>query len=159
MQKLEDILPKILKHHNLSFGREDKKLHTTWNSVVGPIVAAQTYPEKIKDNTLYVFVSTSVWKHQLHFLKDEILKKWNHLPGQAAIADIRFFIGPIGDLLKRKHPATPIHVEISRLRDEDKKFIDDSLQKIVDSELKDTLKRLMVREISRRRRLLNQQDH
>ncbi|MGD0276216.1 MAG: DciA family protein [Syntrophales bacterium] len=154
MQKLSDIFPIILKNHNLCLGLEDKKLHTIWNSVVGPTVAAQTCPEKIKGNTLCVFVSTSVWKHQLHFLKDEILKKWNRLPNQTAIADIRFSIGPIGKSLKHQHPATPIHVEISRLRDQDKRFIEDSLQKITDPELKETLKRLMVREISRRRRLL-----
>jgi hypothetical protein len=154
MQKLSDILPIILKSHNLCLGSEDKKLHTIWSGVVGPTVAAQTCPEKIKSNTLHVFVSTSVWKHQLHFLKDEILKKWNRLPNQTAITDIRFSIGPIGESLKRKHPATPIHVETSRLRDQDKRFIEDSLQKIDDPELKDTLKRLMVREISRRRRLL-----
>lgn len=156
IQKLSDILPIILKNHNLCLEREDKKLRTIWDGVVGSNVAAQTCPEKIRGNTLYVFVSASVWKHQLHFLKDEILKKWNRLPGQMVISDIRFTIGPVRESLKRERLTTPIHVETSRLRDQDKKFIEDSLRKIADPELRDSLKRLMVREISRRRRLFRQ---
>jgi predicted nucleic acid-binding Zn ribbon protein len=158
MQKLEDILPKILKNQNVFLGQEEKRLRLHWIGVVGHVVAAQTSPEKITGNILHVNVSTTVWKHQLLYLKNEILEKWNRRPGYSPLTDIRFSIGSVSSLGKPGHLAVPIHVETSRLHDQDKKFIENSLRSVSDPELKDGLKNLMIREISRRRRLQLRRD-
>jgi hypothetical protein len=72
---------------------EEKRLLSLWNRAVGPQIAAQTRPRYIKGKTLFVDVTTSVWMHQLHFLKADIIRQCNSLAQKAAIRNIFLFSG------------------------------------------------------------------
>ncbi len=150
-QKLGDILQHILKKQKIPVHFEDQTLRHIWNRAVGPQISAQTSPEHIKRGALRVKVATSVWMHQLQFMKEEILRKFNQYSGRDPIATIHFSLGEMPPIPQTKHqaPADPVPADI--LKPRDKRIIKESLVAIVDQELKDILERVMTKEISRRR--------
>lgn len=66
-----------------------------WNKVVGPPISDNAKPFAVKGSLLLVHVSSSVWLHQLRFLRAELLEKLNHSLRSQSLADIKFKIGPL----------------------------------------------------------------
>ncbi|WP_155310173.1 DUF721 domain-containing protein [Desulfosarcina ovata] len=64
-----------------------------WDKTVGPPISDNARPFAVNGSLLLVHVSSSVWLHQLRFLKTELIEKLNSaLPG-GAITDIKFKVG------------------------------------------------------------------
>ena len=61
-----------------------------WDEVVGPEIARQAQPIKLRGNTLVVEVADSVWMTQLQYLKITLLTKINDHLGHGRITDLRF---------------------------------------------------------------------
>lgn len=69
------------------------QLIEVWDETIGPPISDNARPFAIMGSHLVVHVSSSAWLHQLQFLKNTLLEKFNHgLPG-GPIADIKFKIG------------------------------------------------------------------
>ncbi|MFH0778943.1 MAG: DUF721 domain-containing protein [Candidatus Eisenbacteria bacterium] len=64
-----------------------------WEEVVGPRIAANTKPSAFRDGRLFVQVATTTWKHELSFLRHEIIRKLNAKLGTRVIEDIVFSLG------------------------------------------------------------------
>ncbi len=156
IESLGDVLGKILKKRKIflnlpldrSLNPEDKRITAAWNKAVGARIVAHASPDKLQRGTLFVKVSDSVWMQQLHFLKQDILGKINPLPDGTTVKNIHFSLGktpvsPTGDKLP---PAAS-----SSLKARDRKMIDENTAAIIDPELRDILKKVMTREITRRR--------
>lgn len=150
-QPLSDILQFVLKKQKIPVHFEDKTLRRIWNQAVGPQVSAQTAPMHVKRGALYVKVATSVWMHQLVFLKDEIIVKFNEISNRDPISAIHFSIGEVS--AKPRRPAADAMPPISfdALKPRDQQTIRDSLAAIADPELKAVFERVMTKEIGRRR--------
>ncbi len=148
-QPLGDILYAALKRRGLAEGLEVHTLRKLWPVAVGPRIAAQTRPDSLRSGRLFVRVTSSVWVQQLHFLKEEILEKFNTLAGNKAIREIIFTIGhvPTAAGVGAQMPNLP------ELNQRDKKMIEDSTKSLADRELAEILRRVMEKEIRRRRRL------
>ncbi|NMD04412.1 MAG: DUF721 domain-containing protein, partial [Deltaproteobacteria bacterium] len=101
------------------------------------------------NGTLFVKTTSSIWGQQLHFIKEEILKKINEITGQHLVKEIRFSVGHI--------PSSGVKVELSDSKDflneRDEKMIEDCISLISDHELALIFQRVMRNEINRRRRL------
>src|SRR5690606_13139784 len=68
-----------------------------WLDIVGPRVAARTWPSPVRDGVLWVRVSNSSWLHQLSFLRDEIRMQVNaYLGGPPLVTEVRLHIGRRG---------------------------------------------------------------
>jgi hypothetical protein len=152
LQKLGNILQGILKKHNIFFNSEEQRLLEVWYKAVGPQISAQTRPDKLKRNTLFVKVSSSVWMQQLHILKHEIIENFNQILGKELIKNVHFSIGEISSsaLSKNSYPPS-FSPESYSLRDKDKKMVERSVSSVADKELKEILKRVMTKNIIRRR--------
>jgi hypothetical protein len=154
LEKMGDILQKVLKKHQIPLKTADHELQKTWLDAVGPKIAAFTRPDAIKRNVLFVKVANSVWMQQIHFLKQDILEKINRANEKNPIRNIFFSLGeaavPIADA---KRPQAPARDDVSALKSRDKKIIEKSVAAIADAELRDILKRVMTREMARRRRI------
>jgi predicted nucleic acid-binding Zn ribbon protein len=150
-QKLGDILQHALKRHKIPVHFEDQVLRHLWDQSVGPQISAQTSPEHVKKGTLYVKVASSVWMHQLQFLKEEMMNKFNLVSGREPIRSIHFSIGelPPGRTIERRSSPGPL--SFGPLRPRDKRIIKESLVAIADEELREILERVMTKEIGRRR--------
>jgi hypothetical protein len=149
---LGEILQKVLKKRNIPHTAADPRFLEIWRRAVGPQIAAQTCPEKMKRGILFVRVSSSVWMHQLQFLKEEILGRLNELSREAAIGGLFFSLGEI--------PASPPGTDDPPLPDpgfrplgnRDLNLVRKSLEAVRDPELREILGRVMTLEIARRRR-------
>ncbi|MDI6777456.1 MAG: DUF721 domain-containing protein [Syntrophales bacterium] len=158
LQRLDDILQTTLKRRKIFLDLEDKRLLPIWNKAVGLQIAAQTRPGKLKGETLFVKVSSSVWMQQLHFLKEEIIEKINQSLGKAVIKNIYFFLGEISlpSLKGEERMSFPSLSHV--LKDRDRRLIEKSTASIPDQELREIMKRVMTKEISRRR-FMEKQKH
>ena len=152
-QSLADILPQVLKKQKIPFHFEDQVLRRIWTKAVGPQIAAQTAPRHIKRGGLYITVGTSVWMHQLQFMKEEIIQKFNGLSGQEPISSLHFSLGELPVPFSAEKKAVTAPIVSGPLKPRDQRIINESLSTIRDVELKTILERVMAKEIGRRRLL------
>ncbi len=156
IERLGDVLGQALKKRkislnlplNRSLNPDEKRIAAAWATAVGARIAAHAIPDRLNRGTLFVKVSDSVWMQQLHFLKQDILGKINHPAAGITVANIHFSLGRMPDSPARgRIPATASH----SLKARDRKMIEENTASIADPELRDILKKVMTREISRRR--------
>jgi predicted nucleic acid-binding Zn ribbon protein len=151
-EMLGEILQNILKKRNIPHTATDRRLIDLWKRAVGPQIGAQTRPDTIKRGVLYVRVSAPVWKHQLQFMKEEILCKIRELSGPDEIRNLYFSIGeipvPLSGAVQAAEPQ-PVSPPVLK---RDRTMIQESLETIHDPELRTILERVMAKEINHRRR-------
>ncbi|MCK9362350.1 MAG: DUF721 domain-containing protein [Syntrophales bacterium] len=157
-EPLGDILHKVLKKMDIPHQRTDRRLVDLWERAVGPLIASRTLPENLKRGSLYVIVSTTVWLHQLQFLKEEILVKLNELSGTDEFRRLFFSIGEVPESPSQAPDKPPPALVIQKLRLRDRQMVEQSLAAIGDPELRAAIERTMIREISRRRAIQKRQD-
>ena len=90
-QVLDSILEQCRSNSSGGIGH----LAHVWEKTVGPPIADNAKPFAVKGSLLLVHVSSSVWLHQLRFLKADLLAKLNHGLSNERIEDIKFKIGPV----------------------------------------------------------------
>jgi hypothetical protein len=59
------------------------------------VIARNAQPEKIRNGTLFVKVSSPVWMQQLQFMKDMIAGKLNHRLKGETVKNIFFMVGRV----------------------------------------------------------------
>jgi hypothetical protein len=150
-EMIGEILRKVLKKRNIPHTATDRRLLDLWTRAVGPQIAVQTLPETLKRGTLYVRVSAPVWLHQLQFLKEEILLKFNELSGRGEIRSLFFSIGEIPSPPPASSDPPPAVPLPAPLRKRDREMMRESLGTVRDQELREILERVISREINRRR--------
>ncbi len=156
LQRLGNVLQGILKKHSIFLDSEEQRLLAIWQEAVGTQISAQTRPDRLKRNTLFVKVSSSVWMQQLHVLKQEIIEKINQPLGKQLIKNIHFYIGDIPTRIPTNSYHGPSFSPDSYpLKDKDKKLIEKSIAQVEDPELKEILRRVMTKNIIRRRLAAN----
>jgi predicted nucleic acid-binding Zn ribbon protein len=148
---LGEILPETLKKKALHLPVKDRTLVDAWNRAVGPQIGAKAQPDRLRDDVLYVRVATSVWMHELQFMKQDIMSKLNGILGGTKVAQIRFFIGEI-ETPPAKHAGPQTRLDVRDLKAEEKDYIRDTLAGVADRELKDLLQKAMTQSILRRRK-------
>ena len=117
-----------------------------WDEVVGEYIAKQTQPESIRDNKLFVRVSTLPWIRQLESLKQMIIERLNRRVGKRVLKEVQFSLGEI-----------PGHKDIKAM-DSHRKWLDIELDKsylesinkdlihIRDPETRDALSRIIIKD-------------
>jgi len=149
LQSIGEIIFKALKRRGMAPKLEESSLLKFWANAVGPQIAAQTQPDCLRNGTLFVKTTSSVWVQQLHFMKEEIRLKLNELSGKDALKEIRFSIGH--KLAKAKAEEDSTATKKPVLKERDKKMIAETTAALTDPELAAIIKRVMQIEISRRR--------
>ncbi|MEW6335199.1 MAG: DUF721 domain-containing protein [Thermodesulfobacteriota bacterium] len=150
-KRLGEILQEILKKRNIPHSPADRHLLDVWNRAVGSVIAAQTHPDRIRGGTLFVRVSAPVWLHQLQFMKADILGRVQALSAGEKIQALFFTVGDIPAAAPGRAGQPPPALPLSGLPEGDRRMMRESLATVRDPELQEILKRVMAREISRRR--------
>ncbi|NLN39252.1 MAG: DUF721 domain-containing protein [Smithella sp.] len=158
LQPLGEILSRSLKRRGLAARLEESRLFKLWPEAVGPAIAAQSKPDAIRGGIMFVRTTSSVWVQQLHFMKDEIRRKINELSGKTWVIDIHFGVGYIPDAHALKN-AAGLGAGKTALKERDKKMIAQCTDALADRELAEILKRVMKKEITRRRFLQAKTGH
>jgi hypothetical protein len=148
IERLGAVLEQSLKRFELSPRLDEYGVWPIWNDVVGKPIARNAQPEKIRNGTLFVKVSSPVWMQQLQFMKEMIAEKLNQRLRNPVVKNIFFVVGKIaGD-------ADPVKAEpASAQTHEAENFqLDETfLESLNDAEIRQAFKRLL-RGYSRRRR-------
>jgi len=148
IEKLGTVLDKSLKRLELSPRLDEYGVWPIWNDVVGKPIARNAQPEKIRNGTLFVKVTSPVWMQQLQFMKEMIAEKLNQRLKSQIVKNIFFVIGRIdGDTNEVKSkPAT------AQVHEPDNSQLDETfLESLNDPEIRQAFKKLL-KSYARRRR-------
>src|SRR6266513_1966989 len=96
-EKLATVLDKSLKRLELSPRLDEYGVWPIWNDVVGKPIARNAQPEKIRNGTLFVKVTSPVWMQQLQFMKEMIAGKLNQRLKSQIVKNIFFMVGRIDE--------------------------------------------------------------
>ena len=122
-----------------------------WDRVVGAQAAAATEAESVKEGVLFVRTKSSVWSHELTFLKSTILEKLNQRIGRPVIREIIFRAQGVKKTPPPEGPAHPTEEQIAAvvLLPGEQKALDSELRKVArlgDEEIRQAVRRRVIRE-------------
>lgn len=90
MEKLSDIIARLMDQQGLESPSQVQVLARKWREIVGEELAKRCSPASIRKRVLTVRVSSSTWMQELHFHKGEILKRAAGFLGHGNLDDIKF---------------------------------------------------------------------
>ena len=71
------------------------KIYAAWQSIVNEAIAQNTKPSAMKGKVLIINVSSSIWLHELHFMKNDLIRRINQTVGATMVEELKFKIGPV----------------------------------------------------------------
>jgi hypothetical protein len=104
IEPLAAVLDKSLKRLELSTRLDEYGVWPIWNDVVGKPIARNAQPEKIRNGTLFVKVTSPVWMQQLQFMKEMIAERLNHRLRGEVVKNIFFVVGNIAPDIEPDEP-------------------------------------------------------
>jgi hypothetical protein len=135
IERLGDVLEISLKRLDLDTRLGDYGVWTIWNDTVGTAIARNAQPEKIRNGTLMVKVSSPVWMQQLQFMKEMIAAKLNEQLKSAVVKNIFFVVGRID--MPPEESLAPVAATAPRLVDAS------FMESIDDPQLRETFQKLL----------------
>ena len=90
MQHIQTAIRTFLRKSGLNSGVEQQKALRLWGEIVGNKISKNTEPISVKNGTLLIKTTNSVWKQELQIQKTEIIKKLNNKFKKNIIKEIRF---------------------------------------------------------------------
>jgi hypothetical protein len=148
IERLGHVLDKSLKRLELSTRLEEYGIWPVWNEVVGPTIARNAQPEKIRNGTLFLKVTSPVWMQQLQYMKEMIAEQLNQRLKTNIVRNILFVVGQINtDAVEAdSKPTAQSSAPLPDLQ-----VSEDFLESVPDPEIRQAFKRLL-RSYSRRHR-------
>jgi hypothetical protein len=147
-ERLGQVLHKSLKRLELSTRLDEYGVWPIWNDVVGSTIARNAQPEKIRNGTLFIKVTSPVWMQQLQYMKEMIAEKLNQRLKTNIVKNIFFVVGQVNveTVEDESKPTAQSSTVI-----EDIRVNEDFLESVRDPEIRQAFKRLL-RGYSRRQR-------
>ncbi len=90
VQNIRDLILRNLRAQGLETPLLQKRLIDSWPEVAGEMVAGYTQNLYIRNQTLYVHLTSPALRADLSMMRGELVKKLNQRVGSQVIADIRF---------------------------------------------------------------------
>ncbi|MGH7845650.1 MAG: DUF721 domain-containing protein [Candidatus Binatia bacterium] len=138
VERLGQILDKSLKRLELSGRIEEYGIWPIWNDSVGPVVARNAQPEKIRNGTLFVSVTSPTWMNELQYVKEIIIDKLNERIGREVVKNIFFVMGR----QEAPKPPQPAQAPAESAASPEPQLKETQLESIRDPEVRHVLKRL-----------------
>ena len=144
MKHLGDILERTVRRLPLRRRLDDYAIWEIWDDAVGPTVARNARPQKIRNDTLFVKVRGATWMQQLQYMKHMIVETLNQRLGREVVTNIFFVVGDIPPSIPPKDSDIPMAaVDTARLPENE-------LSSVHDPELRESLRHLFMNHLSRR---------
>jgi len=89
-ESIGTVIEKLFSELGLQERYKRSKVLGAWGDIVGEQVARVSTAERIVGKRLFVHVSNSAWRHELHMQKKQIIHKVNRYIGTNIIDDIKF---------------------------------------------------------------------
>ncbi|MGH7817277.1 MAG: DUF721 domain-containing protein [Candidatus Binatia bacterium] len=145
LERLGEVLNLSLKRLELTPRLDEYGVWPIWNEVVGRTIANNAQPEKIRNGTLFVKVTSPVWMQQLQFMKEMIAEKLNQRLKAEVVKTIFFMVGRID--APEDEVAEALATQAERAP---RPINEDFLQSIDDTEIRDAFRKL-VKSFARRK--------
>src|SRR6266540_7089936 len=95
LERVGEVLDQSLKRLDLAPRLDEYSVWPIWNEIVGKTIARNAQPEKIRNGTLFVKVTSPVWMQQLQYMKEMIAEKLNQRLKTDVVKNIFFIVGRI----------------------------------------------------------------
>ena len=140
IERLGQVLDQSLKRLELSPRLDEYGVWPIWNETVGSTIARNAQPEKIRNGTLFVKVTSPVWMQQLQYMKEMIAEKLNQRLKTDIVRNIFFVVGRVNTETVEipSKPAAPSPVAV-----EEPELGEDFLESVRDPEIREAFKRLL----------------
>ena len=89
-QQIGDMIRRFFRQNGLEFPLNEYRLVHAWNDVVGPVISRYTTNLYIKNQILYVHLSSSVLREELMMGRDMLVRNLNQQVGAQVIVNIIF---------------------------------------------------------------------
>ena len=139
------VIKEISQSHGFAGRLWEYRLQKQWKTLVGEVVAAHTWPARIKFRKLHVAVDNSVWLHQLLYLKATLLENIQAQMEELQLEDIIFRIGELPEV---REDASDEPAEQVAVSPDVEKAARDYTRDVNDEELRDSLTRVIARALS-----------
>jgi len=143
LERVGEVLDQSLKRLDLALRLDEYGVWPIWNDIVGKTIARNAQPEKIRNGTLFVKVTSPVWMQQLQFMKNMIADKLNQRLKQDVVKNIFFMVGRIdaeeAEEEESQAQSSPNQTNESGGREVNEEF----LTSIDDAEIRDAFKKLL----------------
>lgn len=90
VQSIKDLIMRNLHVQGLETPLLQKRLVEAWPSVAGPVIARYTLDAAIRNQTLWVRLSSPALRADLSMRRQEYVRLLNNAVGSQVIVDIRF---------------------------------------------------------------------
>ena len=90
VKELHELIMRNLRAQGLEMPLLQKRRIEAWPVVAGPVVTRYTQETVIRNQTLYVRLSSPALRAELSMCRQELVKKLNDYVQSQVIADIRF---------------------------------------------------------------------
>ena len=82
------LIRQFMRREGLESPLNEYRLIQAWKEVLGPGISSYTHGQHIKNQTLYVHITSPVLRQELSMGRDRILKNLNHHVGAQVITNI-----------------------------------------------------------------------
>lgn len=90
LENIGSILDSFLSNRGYKKYCKESEIITKWPEIVGEEVSAVSSCQRVEEGILYVKITSSSWRNEMHFFKNEILNKVNKEYKCKSIKDIVF---------------------------------------------------------------------
>lgn len=90
VKEIKDLILRNLRAQGLETPLLQKRLIEAWPTVMGDVIAGYTQNLYIKNQTLYVHLTSPALRADLSMQRQEIVRKLNESVGNQVIAEVRF---------------------------------------------------------------------
>jgi hypothetical protein len=139
IESIGAVLEQSLKRFDLAPRLDEYGVWPIWREVVGKMIARNAQPEKIRNGTLFVKVSSPVWMQELQFMKEMIAGKLNQRLNGEIVKNIFFMVGRIDEA----ESDTANSPESCEAEENDHPVNEEFLQSIEDPEIRAAFKKLL----------------
>jgi predicted nucleic acid-binding Zn ribbon protein len=143
LERVGDVLDHSLKRLDLAPRLDEYGVWPIWNDVVGKAIANNAQPEKIRNGTLFVKVTSPVWLQQLQFMKEMITEKLNQRLKSEVVKTIFFMVGRIDAPANQNDEALEAQAQFGQSNDPSRPVDEEFLQAIDDPDMRDAFKKLL----------------
>jgi predicted nucleic acid-binding Zn ribbon protein len=89
-QKISEILNEFRQNSPLNQKLLETQVVANWNTLLGPVIASSTRNIYFSNRVLYVFIDSSVMRHELFMMRSQIQDALNKSVGSKVVDNIVF---------------------------------------------------------------------
>lgn len=87
-QPLKDVLRAYVKAKGWNRNMVEGNIKNNWKQIMGPTIAAKTSNIYLKENTVFIYLNSSVLRNELMMMQDQIVERLNEAIGEELVQQV-----------------------------------------------------------------------